>query len=136
MNINNIILGTLGAVVVMFGLGVLWHLSLFPDWYKTIQYASRPEILVPFMFLGELLRAFFMVIIYPYGYKGGSAVKEGLRFGVLMSLFLAGVIVPWFYGLHVITSFWCLALLEGLFLLVSGALAGIVIALVYEKSKG
>jgi len=135
MDIKNIVLGTIAAVVVMFGLGVIWHLALFPEWYKTIKYASRPELLVPFMFLGELLRGLLMVIIYPHGYKGGPAVKEGLRFGLLLNLFLAATILPWYYGLHAISSFGCLLLLEGSFLLISGALAGIVIALVHEKVK-
>jgi len=37
----------------------------------------------------NLLMALIMAYIYPKGYEGGSPTAEGLRFGILLGLFVA-----------------------------------------------
>jgi len=133
MNLKSIVLGTLCAVAVMFGVGVVWHLMLFPDLYAEIQYATRPEILLPFMFLGELCRALMMAIIYPFGYKGGSYVVEGFRFGMVMNIFFGSVFILWTYGLHPVSNLGAFMTIDGAFILLSGSLAGIVIGYCHSK---
>ena len=42
-----------------------------------------------FIILGVLILAVLMAYMYPQGYKGGSPLKEGLRFGVIIGLLWA-----------------------------------------------
>ncbi|MFT5171779.1 MAG: hypothetical protein ACI9BD_001557 [Candidatus Marinamargulisbacteria bacterium] len=135
MNKKSLILGTLASFVVMFGVGFVWHIGLFETAYHKLNYASRAEILMPFIIFGELIRAFLMAFIYPYGYKGGLGLTEGLRFGLLSNLLIAGTMLPIVFGLHNLTNFSCYVLLEGGFLLLTGGIGGIVIGAIHEKMK-
>lgn len=47
--------------------------------------------------IAVLTLTLIMAYIYPKGYEGGSSVAEGLRFGILMGLFL-GVPIAFFFG--------------------------------------
>jgi len=71
----------------MFILGGLWHMLIMHDFYE--KYGGESALAEPnmlFIILGVLILATLMAYMYPQGYKGGSAVKEGLRFGVVIGL--------------------------------------------------
>jgi len=40
-----------------------------------------------FIILGVLILTVLMAYMYPQGYKGGSPLKEGLRFGVVIDCY-------------------------------------------------
>jgi hypothetical protein len=86
-----LILSTLVVGVVLFLLGWLLYGILFMDMYK--QYFGefmRPEydMKIWAYAVANFSQAFFMYIIYSKGYKGGSPFLEGLKFGILISLFM------------------------------------------------
>jgi len=74
-----------------------------------------------------------MAIIYPFGYKGGSYVVEGFRFGMVMNIFLGSVFILWTYGLHPVTNLGAFMTIDGVFIVLSGSLAGIVIGYCHSK---
>ena len=84
MNANRL-MGAVGAFVVMFGLGGLWHQVLMGDYYAAILPTvarAEPDLVV--VGLGYLITAAVMVFIFPIGYQGGSGVAEGFRFGAVV----------------------------------------------------
>ncbi len=130
MNVKKLILASLGGGVVTFLLGGFWHVWLMADFYETHAAAlARPEPNVMMVALGSLVIAVLMAYTYPIGYKGGSAVKEGFRFGALvgliwvlpLSLIFSGV---WNYPLVsvIVDSAWHI---------VEQGVVGIVIAFIY-----
>ena len=90
MNSKKLIFAWLAGFVAMFALSGLWYMVLMPDYYST-QFAdvSRAEPLFTWIVLGYLVVSFLLAYIYPVGYKGGSPLTEGLRFGFFMGLLIA-----------------------------------------------
>ena len=90
MNSKKLVFAWLAGFVAMFLLSGLWYMVLMPDYYAT-QFAdvSRAEPFFTWIVLGYLVGSFLLAYIYPVGYKGGSPVKEGLRFGFFMGLIIA-----------------------------------------------
>ncbi len=87
MNVKKFVLAWMGAVVVALLLAFGWHLFLLGDFYQAQSQAlAREEPNFPFIFVALLILYFLMALVYPIGYKGGSPVKEGFRFGGLIGL--------------------------------------------------
>jgi len=130
MNIKKLILASLGGGMVTFLLGYLWHAVILADFYETHSAAlARPEPNMMMVALGSLVIAVLMAYTYPIGYKGGSAVKEGFRFGALVgliwvlpvSLIFSGV---WNYPLVAV-------IVDSAWHIVEQGVTGIVIAMIY-----
>ena len=72
----------IAAFVVMFMLSFIWHEVLMGDYYAQILASvARAEPNLVLIGAGYLITAMVMAYVYPIGYKGGSGVGEGLRFG-------------------------------------------------------
>ena len=131
MNANRL-LGLVGAFVVMFGLGGLWHQLLMADHYATVlPSVTRAEPNLVVIGCGYLITAAVMAVVFPIGYKGGSGGAEGLRFGAVIGLlwWLPSNIVLSGVFETTLTS----ALIDGVWHIVEGAAGGIVIGLLHVR---
>ncbi len=132
MNVKKFVLAWVAAVVVTFLLGVLWHLFLLADFNEVQEQAlAREEPNMVFVFVGHLILGFLMALVYPIGYKGGSPVKEGFRFGALIGLI-------WILPLSVILhGVWNLPLtgviVDSAWHVIEEGVGGIAIARVYGR---
>ena len=134
MDIRKFSLAVVGGTVAMFLLGGLWHLLLMSNFYE--KYAGDRALVEPNMFfiiLGVLILASLMAYMYPQGYKGGSPLKEGLRFGVVIGLL-------WILPFNVIMvgvmgTAKTLVLVDTLWHLVEQGVGGIVIGYVYRSKS-
>ena len=85
-----LIISTLVVGIVLFMLGGLFFSLLFAEYFK-LHFGSFMRSESDFKMwayaVGSLTRAFFMYLIYSKGYQGGSPFMEGLKFGILISLF-------------------------------------------------
>lgn len=118
--------------VVLFGLGFLWHVALLGEFYAEQTAAIRlPEAAYPAILGAELVRGFVLAVMFPIGYQGGSRTGEGLRFGLLIGVFSAMAPLYYMGQFNFASSAWFWA--EGLFYLVQGAIAGMVIGMVYAR---
>jgi hypothetical protein len=123
MKVKKFIIATLAAFVVMFLLGGLWHVTLLGDFYT-----AQTEVL-----LGVLILAFLMALVYPIGYKGGSPVREGLRFGVLIGLIW---ILPWSVIIHGIWKYPLLCVIvDSVWHIVEQGIGGLIIGIIYGKGS-
>ncbi|MCH8904976.1 MAG: hypothetical protein IIA45_13805 [Bacteroidetes bacterium] len=87
MNITKLLLATLASMVVMLGLGYLWHEVIMMDQYA--EWSHAPEgwtTNIKYVAIGYLMLAGLMSYVYPYGYKGGSKIMEGFKFGAIMGM--------------------------------------------------
>lgn len=87
-----LILSTIVVGIVLFLLGWLIYGILFADYFhRFFGHIQRPmdEMKIWAFGVANLAQAFFMYMIYAKGYKGGSPVSEGFRFGILIGLFLS-----------------------------------------------
>ena len=130
MNVKKWFLAGLVGFVVMFILSGLWYMLIMDAFYREqVGALLREQYNFIFIVLGYIVMAFLMSYIYPIGYKGGSPVKEGLRFGVLIGLLIwlsSNLIL---YGAHNMTL--SASLVDSGWHVVEEGIGGLVIALVY-----
>jgi len=122
------LLATAAAFVALFIINSIWFGFLFKDWYMENMNAASDENIAMHAF-AELCYALLLAWIYPLGYKTGSSMSQGIKFGVLMGLVYS---LP--VNLHHHASMggsWeipCFFIANGLIVSVA---AGIAIAMVY-----
>lgn len=133
MNYMKLIIAGVVSFAIMFGFGVLWHLLIFADYLQS-QFIGigRLDFLIPIIMGGEFIRSFLMAFIYPFGFKGGSPVKEGAIFGLLMGLFTVPMNLITFGQFRFMNSQWLFV--EGAFFIIQGIIGGIAIALIYGNA--
>ncbi|OGU60618.1 MAG: hypothetical protein A2455_07340 [Ignavibacteria bacterium RIFOXYC2_FULL_35_16] len=134
MNTKKMLLACLAAFVVTFLLSGLWHIVLLGDFYKANDVAlARAEPNMLFVILGQLILTFLMAVVYPMGYKGGSPVKEGFRFGAIIGLIW---LLPWSVMMHGLWNYPLAGVIvDSAWHVVEEGVGGIVIGLVYGTSK-
>ncbi len=132
MNVKKFVLAWMAAVVVTFLLAGLWHLYLLADFYEVQSQAlAREEPNMAVIIVGYLILGFLMALVYPIGYKGGSPVKEGFRFGALIGLIW---ILPWSVIIHGLWNYPLAGVIvDSAWRVVEEGIAGIGIALVYGR---
>jgi hypothetical protein len=119
----------LAYLCITFVFATVWHLVLFKELYAAA--GMRTEPLFHLGILSMLIQASLMAYLYPRFQSGGTPALEGLRFGVLMGLFMGsygvlaeagkfdvGPIGPWIAA-------------EGAFFVIQFAIVGTAIGLVY-----
>ena len=132
MNTKKILYAWLAGAAVMLFLGFLWHTVILGDFYDThLAAAARDEPKMSFIILGYLVLALLMAYMFPLGYKGGSAVTEGLRFGILIGLLWILPLQLVFHGLLNIGL--AGGLVDASWHVVEEGVGGIIIAIVYGK---
>ncbi len=132
MNVKKFVLAWMTAVVVALLLAFGWHFFLLGDFYRAQAEAlAREEPQLVFIFVALLILYFLMALIYPIGYKGGSPVKEGFRFGALIGLIWVLPISVVDHGLYNLPL--TLVIVDSAWHVVQEGLGGIVIALVYGR---
>jgi hypothetical protein len=87
---------------------------------------------LPSVFVGRLLAMFVLAYMYAIGYEGGSGVAEGIRFGLLLALFLLGFVSFGIYASFNIEP--RTALLGSLVLFIQMIIVGAVIGATYKPS--
>ena len=130
MNIKKMLYAWVAGAAGMLILGILWHTVIMGGFYDThLAAVARDVPKMPFVILGYLVLALLMAYMFPLGYKGGSAVSEGLRFGILIGLLWTLPLQLVFHGLL------NLGLTGGLvdagWHVVEQGVGGIIIAMVY-----
>ena len=76
-----------GFFVITISDFLIHHKWLMATYMANPQYWRVPEEMkarMPFLFLGELISAMLLALIYPKGYQRKSPATEGVRFGLLM----------------------------------------------------
>jgi len=134
MNVKKWLLAGLVGFVVMFILSGLWYMLIMDAFYRgQCGAVMREQFNFISIVLCYLVMAFLMSYIYPVGYKGGSPVKEGLRFGVLIGLLVWLSSNLLLYGAHNVTL--TATLVDSGWHIIEEGIGGIVIALVHGTAS-
>jgi hypothetical protein len=126
MNLKKLALSTIVGSVVMLVLGGLWHGVIMAKMFS-------PMPVLQLVAVAYVILALLMSYAYPIGYKGGSAVKEGLRFGAFFGLVWILPLQLIFYASGQLTINFVIT--EALWHVVEQGVGGIAIALTYSKLK-
>jgi hypothetical protein len=138
MNTTRLVLAALGATVVdgiygfaVYGTALSRQFAAYPAVFRS---AEDGPAALPLMFCGILLGMFAVAYIYAKGYEGGNPLQEGLRFGLLVGIFVAGYVIGVDYGILNIGR--RLALWMALAGLGEWLLVGVTIGLIYRSALG
>ena len=132
MNVGKLLTTAAAAFVAMFVLSVLWHTIILEDYYtaSTAQLA-RATMSIPVIAFAYVVMALVMAYMFPLGYKGGSALAEGFRFGAIV-----GVLI-WLPTGLVYSSIWNYpmntALIDAAWHVVEEGVGGIALAMVFAR---
>lgn len=85
------VLAASAYVVISFALAAPWHLVWFKKLYNDLGMYNRTEPIIALGVGSMVLQGLVMALLYPRQYQAGHPVAEGLRFGLLMGLFLFSV---------------------------------------------
>jgi hypothetical protein len=129
-----LVLSTIVVGIVLFLLGWLFYGILLMDYFKEYYgHITRGEadMKIWAYFVGSLAQAFFMYLIYSKGYKGGSPLMEGFRFGAYISLFLG---IPYvFFTWGGMPVKYQGVIVDGIIMIVMLIIAAVITAFIHGK---
>jgi hypothetical protein len=116
--------------------GYVWHLLLFKQTYMELKIFSRIEDpVIPLGFSAILIQGALLAYVYPLVSRRSQPVVDGLRFGLLVGMFLATSAVLAEAGKNYVTSLSTWLVLETSYYLVQFVLSGLVIGLMYGRQR-
>lgn len=114
--------------------GLTWHFLFFKDLYDSLGIYNRVEPIIPLGLTSMLIQGIIIAYLYPFVFKGGSPVKEGLRFAFIMGLFLFSVSTLANGAKIQVTSMSQWVAVQSAFHVIQFTLTGIGIGFVYGKN--
>lgn len=133
MNAKKLLLAAIGYIAVTFVVAAGWHLGLFKGVYDELGIFTRKEPLIQLGIISMILQGSVLAYVYPIGYQGGSPVKEGLRFGLLMGILMGSNAVFAEAGKQQVSSLSTWLILESVYYLFQFSLSGVLVGLIYGK---
>lgn len=125
----------LAYTAVTFALAAPWHFVLFADLYHSFGLYNRAEPIIPLGVLSMLVQGGVLAVLYPRWYRGGSPIAEGMKFGLLLGVFLYSVSTLANAAKMNVTGLGSFLAVQAIFHLLQFALAGAAIGLVFGRSE-
>ena len=63
-----------------------WHLIWFHDLYEEMGAFTRPEPIIPLGMLAITIQGAVIAYLYPFWYRGGNPVVQGIKFSLIIGL--------------------------------------------------
>ena len=137
MNYARLAMAAVAATVfdAVYGFGVYGTLlapefAKYPEVYRSNEAGMA---FLPMMFVGLFFAMVAAAMIYAKGYEGGSGLAEGVRFGLLLGVFVVLAFVFVNYATLIINR--KLTGMVAVAAFVEWALIGTIIGLVYKPAK-
>jgi hypothetical protein len=127
MNRKKFALATLAYVLVSFVLGFSWHLVLFKQAYAEFGVYTREPPIFAFGLGSMLLQGLVLAYLYRFFNRGGSPLRTGLRFALVMGVFLWSVAVLAFAAKSNVAGLGRFMTLSSLFHLLQFGLYGLLL---------
>lgn len=133
-SVKKIVLATLAYAVVTMTLGFTWHFNFFPEVYHQLGVYNREPPIIPLGFASMLIQGLVLAYLYPFFYRSGRPLVEGLKFGMLMGAFLFSVSTLAVGAKIQVSSMSTWLIIQTVFHTIQFVLAGTLIGLIYGKT--
>jgi hypothetical protein len=130
---RNFIVISLVYVVISMALGMVWHFVFFKDLYDGLAIYNRVEPIIPLGLGSMILQGGVMAYLFPFFYRDGNAVAQGIKFSLLMGLFLFSVSTLANAAKIEVTSMSSWLIVQFAFHLIQFLLVGVGIGFVFKK---
>ena len=124
------VLAVLAYMLPTFPLGYLWHLTVFADYYRSLQ-VYREDIVVPFGIASMLIQGVIWAVLYERLFAGESIFRGAVRFGVLAGPLAWSFLVLAVSAKHQMASVGGYLAIETAFVLAQYVIVSPLIAAVY-----
>lgn len=114
-------------------LAVPWHLVWFKKEYHDFGIYTRADPIIPLGLATMAIQGLVMAGIYPRWYRGGRPALEGIRFSLLIGLFLFSVSTVATIAKVEVVDPWHFVVLSGVFHTIQFTVAGAGIGLVFGR---
>lgn len=114
-------------------LAVPWHLMWFKQEYHDFGIYTRADPIIPLGLTTMLVQGIVMALIYPRWYRGGTPALEGIKFSLLIGLFLFSVSTVATIAKVEVTDPWRFVLLSGIFHTLQFTVTGAGIGLAFGR---
>jgi len=129
-----LIISSIVVGIVLFLLGWLIYGFLLMDFYKQyFGHISRvqSDMKLWAIAVANFAQAFFMYLVYSKGYRGGSPIFEGIKFGILIGLFVG---IPYvFYTWAGMPVKYTGVIIDGIVMIFMYIVAGVITGLIFGK---
>ena len=127
------VLATLAYLIPSMILGMTWHFVIFKDLYESLGIYNRAEPIIPLGMISMLIQGFIMAYLFSFFYREGNAITQGIKFGLIMGLFLFSVSTLANAAKIEVTSISTWIMVQFAFHLIQFVIVGIGIGWVYKK---
>lgn len=128
------ILATIFYSAVTMAHGFTWHLVFFPEFYAELGVYNREPPIIPLGFASMVIQGLVLAYLYPLYYRGGSPIREGIKFGLILGIFLFSVSTLAVGAKIQVSSMPHWLGIQATFHLIQFVLAGAGIGLIYGRS--
>lgn len=126
------ILAVLAYMLPTFPLGFFWHLTVFADYYKSLQ-VYREDILIPFGLLSMLVQGVVWSALYRSLFAGEPILRGALKFAALACPLAWSFMVIAVAAKHHMASVGGYVGIETAFILLQYAVVSPLIALAHSR---
>jgi hypothetical protein len=132
---RNFILCVFAYAVITMAIAAPWHFVLFKDIYHQLGIYNRVEPNIPLGFLSMLVQGVVLAILYP-GFVGGRpTLGTGIKFSLIMGLFLFSVSTLANAAKIQVSSMTTWLAVQAAFHLIQFLAVGLAIGLIYKKPE-
>ena len=85
------VLAVLAYAVLTLAIAAPWHFMIFKDTYDSLGIYNRAEPIMAIGILTLFIQGAIMAFLYTRFYRGGTPIVQGVKFGLIMGLFLFSV---------------------------------------------
>lgn len=133
MHAGKLLLATASYFVITMAWAYPWHVVWFHEQYVAWGAMTRPEPIIPLGMAAVITQGIVLAYLYPYCYRGGPPLWEGVRFSLIAGLLVYTVMgfataakfkiepIPTFLAYHTV------------FQLVQFTLTGAALGLIYGR---
>ena len=130
---TKLLLSWLAYLVITFAMGFVWHLVAFKALYAKLGIYSRlDDPIIPLGITAMLIQGAVLAYLFPIVAKNGGWVLEGVKFGLLMGLFIASSAVFAEAAKQRVSSLPTWLVLESVYYAIQFTLSGLAIAFIYS----
>lgn len=126
------VLAILAYMLPTFPLGFFWHLTLFADYYKSLN-VYREDIVIPFGLVSMLVQGVVWAFVYERLFAGESVLKGACKFALLACPLAWSFMVLAVSAKHQMSSVSGYLMIETAFTLLQYAVVSPLIAAVYAR---
>lgn len=120
-------------IAISMMLGMAWHFVFFKELYHGLGIYNRAEPIIPLGLTSMVIQGVILAYLYPMFDREGKGIAAGIRFGLLMGLFLFSVSTLANAAKIEVTSMSTWLIIQTAFHAIQFILVGAGIGLVYKK---